>query len=382
MPVAAALGETLVDLDALDTVADTKREEIEDFVVKRDVDAKISIPVTDDVTIGPPELAKAREARSTAHPYQGIGIGKPLTIVIESIYIGDYPDTMPLVPWIDRGDVLVTSAHKAFESFDAAPRAVHILQANAEPRTALKAKATEQGSQLVYYSPAVTGMSILFSVELSADRELSKEIGDALGKAVTAAGALPVFAPAAPYLVAAGTAIPIALKAVSMLARPQTFFGEHVELNFDRPGVELAQPGALVLYGGNDADLGKFKLGKDFVLREAGDGPAYNGPAPYVVISLDGHERDELDEWSATAASAVLLERFFAPDELISQALEVVTESMALFNDMTYREKAAAALSKSKTLKGTKKKEQEALYKAYVKNIHTKEIRDTLGSDE
>ena len=381
MPIAAALGRELVSLDELDAVADTK--EIRDFVDDDELDSKFSVPITDQVTIGARELAKAREVRSTTDPYEGIGLGKPLTIVIEAIYIGDYPDTMPLVPWVDRGDVLVTSAHKAFESFDAAPRAVHLLQANAKPRTSLRAKATEQGSQLVYYSPCVTDESLLFSVELSVDRELNREIGEALGKAVTAAGALPVFAPAAPFLIAAGTVIPIASKAVSMLARPRTFFGEHVEFNLDRPGVELAQPGALVLYGDNDPGAfgATYKLGKDFRLRVDGTGRLYDGPAPYVVVSLDGTERERLDGWSAAGASAVLLERFFQPDELITQALEVVTEGMKLYNDMTYRQKATVALKKSKRLKGPNKKQQEELYKAYLKNIQTKEIRDTVESE-
>ena len=51
--------------------------------------------------------------------------------------------------------------------------------------------------------------------------------------------ALPVFASAAPFLIAAGTAIPIALKAANLLARPHVFYEEHVELNFARPGVAL-----------------------------------------------------------------------------------------------------------------------------------------------
>jgi hypothetical protein len=194
---------------------------------------------------------------------------------------------------------------------------------------------------------------------LSVDRDFKSEIGDALAKAVNVAGALPVFAPAAPYLVAAGIAIPIASKAVNLLARPRTFFGENVELNFARPGVELAQPGALVLYpGGDDGTFDRrYKLGRSFVLRDS-KGAAYNGPLPYVVISLDGTEHLAFEGWSATAASAVLLERFFASGELISDALGVVTDSMKLYNDMTYRVKAADALEKSKSLRGASKKHQ------------------------
>jgi hypothetical protein len=381
MPVAAAVGEKLVGLDELDELAGTSGDAIRDFLGEAQVDSDFTVTVDGDVTIDATDLAKARKVQSPALPYEGIGVGKPLTIVIETIYLGDYPDSMPWVPYVDRGDVLVTSAHKAFEAFDAAPRAVHLLEENAKRRAYLKSKAPQQGSQLVYYSPAVTGMGILFSVELSVDRDFSKEVGDALAKAVTGAGALPVFAPAAPYLVTAGVAIPIAAKAVNLLARPQTFFGEHVELNFARAGVELAQPGALVLYGGSDErPFDGYTLGKGNRLRDA-QGAAYSGGLPYVVISLDGNDQPEFEAWSATAASAALLERFFTSDELISEALKVVSESLVLYNDMTYRQKAADALGKSKAARGAKKKELEERYKAYLKNIKTKEIRETVGKD-
>jgi uncharacterized protein YnzC (UPF0291/DUF896 family) len=51
---------------------------------------------------------------------------------------------------------------------------------------------------------------------------------------------------------------------------------------------------------------------------------------------------------------------------------------MVLYNDMTYRQKAAEALEKSKALKGAEKKQQQDLYEAYLKNIQTKELRDTV----
>ena len=302
MPVAAALGETLVGLDELNDVADSSGEQLRAFLAEPELEPGFALNILGNVTLGPEDLANAVDVMSPTVPYEGIGIGKPLTIVLEKIYLGDYPDAMPFFP-ISRGDVLVTSAHKGFESFDAAPRAVHLLEEDAERHTSLKAKATQQGSQLVYYSPAVTELSILLSVEFSVDRDFSKEVGDALAKAVTAAGALPVFATAAPYLVAAGVAIPVGTKAANLLARPQAYFGEHAELNFDRAGVELAQPGALVLYGGRDARAFEgFKLGPGFELRDA-DGAPYKGDLPFAVISLDGTERPELDGWSATAAS-------------------------------------------------------------------------------
>jgi hypothetical protein len=259
---------------------------------------------------------------------------------------------------------------------------VHLLEKNAKRRASLTARATQQGSQLVYYSPAVTEIELLFSIDLSVDRDLHDEVGDALAKAVTAAGALPVFAPAAPYLVAAGIAIPIAMKAMHLLARPNAFYAANVELNMERPGIELAQPGALVLYPeGHESSLGgQYKLGEGNVIRHVKTNKPYDGELPYVVISLDGTEHAELEKWSATAASGAILERFFSSGEVISSALGIVTDSLKLYNDMHYQEQAADALAKSKAATSAKeKKKYQDEYKAYLKNIQTKAIQDTVG---
>lgn len=97
-----------------------------------------------------------------------------------------------------------------------------------------------------------------------------------------------------------------------------------------------------------------------------------------MAISLDGTERPELKGWAAEAASAALLERFHEPDELISNALGVMTEGLGFYNDMAYRQKAADALERVKKAKGANKEKQQALYEAYVKNIRNAEIRATV----
>ncbi len=378
MAMLAALGEKLYDLDELDEVVLSKKEAIQEYIDDPKGQPRFSVS-EGDVQIGHVELAKAVEAKSSAVPYQGIGFGKPLTITVESVYVGDYPDAVRFTPWAERGDVLVTSAWKPFERFQAAARAVHLLQENAARRSYPKVTATSQGTRLAFYSPAVTEMSIFFSVELTVDRDFSSEVGDALAKAMTGAGALPVFAPVAPYLVAGAVLVPIGMNVAKMLARPRPFFAEDVEVNFTRPGLDVAQTGAYVLYPGGDKKpfAGYDKL-RGCVLRDS-NGTPYGGELPYVVISLDGTPREKLEGWAATAASALLLERFFAQDALMAEALDVVTSGLVYANDMTYRQKAVEALEKSKTLKGPKKKEQEELYKAYVKNIQTKELRDTVA---
>ena len=380
MPVAAALGDTLVGLDELDGIAASAKDEVEDFLNAQQVDRDFILPVGDGLKLGATELEKARMARATANPYQGIGFGKPLTIVLETIYVGDYPDALAWFPGNNEGDILVTSANKAFQVFAAAPRSVHLLEPRAGRRSFLRASASREGSQVVHYSPAVDAMSILFSVELSSDRDIDEQLGKSFAKAVSTAGALPVLAPAAPYLVAAGAVIPIAVKAAQMLSSPRTFFAESAELNFGRPGCELTQPGELVLYprGHEGSFTRRYKLGSGRVLHDVVTGKQYDGPLPYIVISLDGSTRSDLSGWSAQAASAELLERFIQPDERITSTLEIVTEGLSLYNDMLFRDRAAKALEGAAAATGAEKKKYEEHYKAYVKNIQNKEIRGTI----
>jgi hypothetical protein len=376
MPVAAAVGEKLVSLGELNNITESNVAEIDRHVAEEEVDESFSVELPGGSTIGAPELAMARAAKSETTPFVGIGLGQPLTVTIETVYLGDYPDALWWVPGFDEGDVLVTSAHKAFQTFAGAPRAVHLLQPRAKRRSMVRANAVGQGSQLVYYSPATVDLSVLFTVELSADRDFNAAIGEAFGKAVAVAGALPVFATAAPFLVAAGAAIPIAANAAMKLARPQPFFNETVEISFKRPGVEVAQPGALVLYREDHGTpfTSEYTLGDDFILRDAQD-KEYDGPLQYVVLSLDGSERSDLKDWSAEAASAELVKRFHEPDELISQALEVATQGLGLYNDITFREKAAREKDLAKKATGADKELHEKLYQAYLKNIQNKDIR-------
>jgi hypothetical protein len=203
MPVAAALGDKLVGLAELNGLTDSNVAAIKGHVDEELINESFSLELPGGSKIGASELAMARDAKSETTPFVGIGLGKPLTVTIETVYLGDYPDALWWAPGFNEDDVLVTSAHKPFQTFAGAPRAVHLLQPRAKRKSLVRANAVGQGSQLVYYSPATVDFSVLFTVELSADRELNAAIGESFGKAVAAAGSLPVFATAAPFLVAA-----------------------------------------------------------------------------------------------------------------------------------------------------------------------------------
>jgi hypothetical protein len=380
--IEAVVGKKLFTFEELDEVEQRSGDEISGLLEAKS--ASITLALAGDRTLDQVDLQKARDAVSDTVPFTGIGPGKPLTLVIETVYVGDYPDTLKWVPGHNKGDVLVSSAHKAFQDVSAAQRAVHLLEPAAERNSYLEFKATSPGSRLVHYSPAVTDMSVQFTFELSADRDFDDELGESLKKAFDGAATLPVFAPAAPFLVVASGAVPIAKRAVEMLARPRTYYEEGVEINLSRPGLRRTQASAFVLYPGNDKSpfAGKYETAEgDWVLRDK-DGHAYEGPLPYVVLSVDGTEHPELKGWSAQAASATLLERFFKPDAFFSKSLDIATEGMSLYNDAVYRDKAAEALDAAKDATGPAKDEKIAQFKAYLKNIRDDDIRESVRRKE
>ena len=135
-----------------------------------------------------------------------------------------------------------------------------------------------------------------------------------------------------------------------------------------------------MLYGGKDKKkFAGFTLTDDFELRDPAGEP-YAGELPYAVISLDGREQPQLEGWSATVATAALIERFFTSGDLAGKAIEVIGEGLALYNDVAYQDKAADALRRAKSEKDpAKKKKMEAQAQAYLKNLKNKELRDSVS---
>jgi len=375
MGVKASVGNSLLSLDELDDLS----PRLEKQFSQEDNHESFALAIDDHRELLWDDLQRAFEAQSPTIPFEGIGLGLPLTIAVEHVYLGDYPDPMMWWPGAQKGDVIVTSAHKGFSVFGAAPRAVHMLRGNAARRRSLNVAATRQGSKLAYYSPAVTDDAIYVTIEIAVDRELDKKYGTAVGTAFTAAGALPVFAPAAPFLVVASAVIPIAESAAGMLLSPTTFFEGTAELNFNRPGLAATQAGSLLLYPDDQDDaFADFSIGQDFSLINQ-KGARYRGDVPYVTISLDGRARSEYETWSAHAASAALLERYFSGPDLISGASDIVTQGMSLYNDLTYYDRASALEKRMRRMSNPENIEKlRQRYEAYKANVKNEDLRSTL----
>lgn len=83
----------------------------------------------------------------------------------------------------------------------------------------------------------------------------------------------------------------------------------------------------------------KLTVGKEGQLLGE-DGNPYNGHYPYVVISLDGRSEDAYKDFTPTAASAALLDRFFAIKDGQTQPMDEVLEGLKLYSDYRFRMQA------------------------------------------
>jgi hypothetical protein len=99
-----------------------------------------------------------------------------------------------------------------------------------------------------------------------------------------------------------------------------------------------------VLY--NDGDRAEF-TGYNPELVESGlmalvrAGERYDGPAPYILIGIDGREEPQLVDFVPHVASAALLEKFYPTSEdspaLMIDQLQV---AVTLLNDFNFQQRA------------------------------------------
>jgi hypothetical protein len=109
-------------------------------------------------------------------------MNKPLTIMVRHIYTGNYPKGH----FLDKEkDMMLTSAMKGLVTYDAAPRAVYLLRKNVKAETNIRTvAATEKGTPLICYSPALTKPASVLTLELIFD-QFPQEIFIALSTAMT-----------------------------------------------------------------------------------------------------------------------------------------------------------------------------------------------------
>jgi hypothetical protein len=274
----------------------------------------------------------------SAVAFTPIGLYKPLTIQIRHVYTGAFPRK---AFFSGRKDMLLTSAMKSLAVFNAAPRAVNFLKKDATAGSNFNTPAAnEQGTPLVFYSPAITAASTIVTFEMIFD-EFPGQLVERLGTALGNLSAIPVFLPANGYLVAASTVIKLASGLGEAIFDGRPVFSVTETLDFDVPGsIVPSADFRVICNAGFDPTRFDFEPNRGLVDRQTGQ--PYAGDEPYVVISLDGAKRDEYEGFTATMAGAALLERFYNLKEGSEVGMDTLIESTKLFTDSKFRAQADA----------------------------------------
>lgn len=296
--------------------------------------------------VGPSQRVVSRDAaeglqelEAASIPIPGtepIGTGKPLSIILRHAYTGRYPKGGF---GGSRKDLLVTSAVRdVFASFNAAPRAVNIMRRRIARGTSIAGvDATENGTQLIYYSPAVTQVSTTATIELSFD-DYPDELVSRIGGAIQTAGGIPLFGPYGPVMIGVGLAIKLVSGLINAVSDSRAEFSVSERLEFELPGGEPLSSGYRVLCEPTfDPTPFTFKLGVGLVDNH---GAPYSGDEPYVVILLDGKKQDAFKEFTPTAATAALLERFLQQKDGSEVVINGIVDAVKLYSDFRFRKEA------------------------------------------
>ena len=312
--------------------------------------------------------------------YTPIGINKPLSVEILCAYSGDAPRK-----FLGRKkDIMTVSAVKGYNTFDAAPKAINHIKKKVEDNTHIRIGAGDDGSPVIYYTKALDVSSLLLSYELVADT-FSDETIKTIGSLFASAAGLPIFAPAAPFLLAGSVISGLIGNIGKSLLESKAFMREDETLSFGRAGIETSVAKQVVVCNESDInDLNGYKPGSIKVgdknkpsLVSKKNGKAYSGNAPYLLLNRDGKEKPELESFSPKLASAAVLEKYYGAKDRGAATSEILQTAMTFYNDYSYQEKARKL---SKEIDGMKvgsdaHNRASELLEAYKKNIQTDQFK-------
>lgn len=327
-------------------------------------------------TLDPASAMMAMAPDAEPVPFEPIGPGKPLTVMIREVYTGMHPSAGFFG---SKKDMLVTSAMKSITVFDAKARAINYLQKGTGPQSRLnRPGASDQGTPLVFYSPALLERSLTLDLTMVFD-QFPEELFGTIGSVFTAAAGIPIFLPHSVYLMAAGMLTKIAGKVGEALFDGKPVFNRTESLDIFFPGSPPLPPGFRLITP-DDVDVSEPGFRQQYQVSPTGtvidsNNQPYRGSMPYVVISVDGTEQPEFSSFTPTAASAALLSKFLGAGDQ-SQTVNELVKAVQVMNDVVFRtqvEKLDAEIKRTKTAKEKSllREKRDAL----VKNIGEELLR-------
>lgn len=313
---------------------------------------------------------------ATIPDYQPIGFGKPMSIEILAVYTGNAPNRI-----FGKPDLLVTTAVKGIETLDVAPRAINQIVENIRDRQYIQPSALTEGSPIAYWTPSLVNSTLYCTIQLVADTFDEKTLHH-LSSLLKTAGGIPIFAPASAFLMAGSVVSDVVGRVGKAFLESKPFLHDDLILRFDTPDFPVSLARQVVLF--NHVDRESLTGYKPTVISEAGghqvamvgpDGKEYEGDAPYVIVSLDGRPRKELENFTPRLVTAAVLERFLGAADPGGEAVEALQSAMELYNDFTFHQEAKDIQDEIEDLDpGSESYEEdktalEALFKAYAGNI-------------
>lgn len=303
-------------------------------------------------------------------PFTSIGLGKPMSVRIHCIYSGQ-------VPGWRKKDLMVTSGVRSALTFDSVGRAINIMRERVPDYTYVKFGAFRDGSPVVYYTKSVTDYSVLTSFEIVPDN-FPAEAFDKVHNLFAQAGGLPIFVPAAAYLMAGSFVTGIIKSLGNAFLEKGPMLTADMKLNFGVAGLPLFREGFHIVV--NNLDVGEIEeysvevSGSD--VRLAKDGQPYDGYAPYIILGVDGKNEPALEAFEPQLASAAILEKFYPSGDRFGVSVDELGKALKLHNDLKFRLKAQDLRARlEKVKRDSAEYEQLAkLYKAYRNNIQQKEF--------
>ncbi|MFD2163480.1 hypothetical protein ACFSJU_13815 [Paradesertivirga mongoliensis] len=325
--------------------------------------------------LAPPDPITGKEV-----PYEPIGIGKPLSIEILTVYTGDFRKN---IAFGKRRDLLLSTAIKSSATYQAQAKALNMLKSKSEERSYLNFSAMDEGTRIVFYSPAVEVDSYEVSFNFIAD-SFDQELINTISQAFSAAAAFPVFLPASTFLLAGSEVLNIAGKLGNSLLQKAPFLNDSLRIQFGLGGLVNSVPRKTLIYNSDDAqEFEGFEAKAVDVLQKVEyklvhkeTKLPYSGPAPYLIINIDGAKREGLESFSPKLATASILQQFGEGNKS-SVATAALEDAMKLYNDLNYNKKANNKRKQlaQLTVGSEQYNKENALYDAYIANIQSEEFK-------
>ena len=272
--------------------------------------------------------------------------------------------------------MLVTSAVKPISQTQADARAINFLVKRLGTRKGYsQVAATDPGTPIVYYSPALTELAMSLTVDVGFNDVPGEDIRN-FGTLLQKAGAIPAFIAHSAFLIGAGLVTKLVAK-IAELAETQPVLSDTDMINFVTPGQQTSLAGFKILAPEDFPDdfLHDNQVNDLGQLTDA-TGHAYDGDLPYVTLSLDGTDRPDLKTFEATQASAAMLADYFAVSDGYPQELQLALDSLQLYSDLQFRYKADKLKDQMEKLgSGDEFDELKVMYDAYIKNINEEVLR-------